>query len=48
LLIHGHNIYQATIKEAMNLCGLSIGKVRLPMDNLTEEEVAELREVGVL
>jgi 4-hydroxy-tetrahydrodipicolinate synthase len=47
LLIHGHNIYQATTKEAMNLCGLSVGKVRLPMDNLTEEEIAELREVLV-
>jgi 4-hydroxy-tetrahydrodipicolinate synthase len=47
LAVHGHNIYQATIKEAMNLCGLSVGKVRLPMDNLTEEEIAELREVLV-
>jgi dihydrodipicolinate synthase/N-acetylneuraminate lyase len=31
----------------MNLCGLNVGKVRLPMDNLTDEEVAELREVLV-
>jgi dihydrodipicolinate synthase/N-acetylneuraminate lyase len=48
LPIHGHNIYQATIKEAMNLWGLSVGKVRLPMDNnLTDEEIAELKEVLV-
>jgi dihydrodipicolinate synthase/N-acetylneuraminate lyase len=40
------NIYQV-IKEAMNRCGLSVGKVRLPMDNLTEEEISELREVLV-
>jgi dihydrodipicolinate synthase/N-acetylneuraminate lyase len=46
-MIHGHNIYQAVIKEALNLCGLSVGKVRLPMDNLTEEEIAELRQVLV-
>jgi dihydrodipicolinate synthase/N-acetylneuraminate lyase len=42
LPIHGHTIYQAVIKEAMNLRSLSVGKVRLPMDNLTEEENAEL------
>jgi 4-hydroxy-tetrahydrodipicolinate synthase len=47
LAVHGHNIYQATIKEGMNLCGLNGGKVRLPMDNLTNEEIAELREVLV-
>jgi hypothetical protein len=47
LLIHGHNIYQAIIKEAMNMCGLGVGKVRLAMDNLTEEEIVELREVLV-
>jgi 4-hydroxy-tetrahydrodipicolinate synthase len=47
LAIHGHNIYQAVVKEAMNLCGLSAGKVRLPMDNLKDDEILELREVLV-
>jgi 4-hydroxy-tetrahydrodipicolinate synthase len=47
LAIHGHNIYQAVVKEAMNLCGLNAGKTRLPMDNLTEDEIVELREVLV-
>jgi 4-hydroxy-tetrahydrodipicolinate synthase len=47
LAIHGHNIYQATVKEGMNLCGLSAGKARLPMDNLTVEEIEELRGVLV-
>jgi 4-hydroxy-tetrahydrodipicolinate synthase len=47
LAIHGHNIYQAVVKEAMNLCGLSVGKVRLPMDNMTAAEIAELKEVLV-
>jgi 4-hydroxy-tetrahydrodipicolinate synthase len=47
LAIHAHNIYQAIVKEAMNLCGLSAGKVRLPMDNLNDEEIGELKELLV-
>lgn len=39
------SIYQAILKEAMNLVGLRGGKVRLPMDNLNNEEIKELKQV---
>jgi len=45
-------VYQSITKEAMNLIGLSGGRVRDPMDNITSDEKAELKsilqELGVL
>jgi 4-hydroxy-tetrahydrodipicolinate synthase len=38
-------IYQGACKEAMNLIGLPGGKARAPMENLTAEEIEELRGV---
>ena len=38
-------IYQAVIKESMTLLGIPCGKVRGPVDNMTAEEIAELKTV---
>lgn len=40
-------LYQSIIKEAMDLTGMSVGKVREPMENITPAEKNELREVLV-
>lgn len=39
------SLYQSVIKKAMELLGLPGGVVREPLENLTGEEVAELKEV---
>jgi len=41
----GTPFYQSIIKTAMDLVGLPGGKVREPMENLTSEEVDEMREI---
>ncbi len=38
-------IYQAVIKECITLLGIPCGKVRGPVDNMTEEEIEELKPV---
>ena len=45
-------IYQSACKSAMNLIGLSVGRAREPMENITAEEKEKLRgvlkQIGVL
>jgi 4-hydroxy-tetrahydrodipicolinate synthase len=41
----GVPVYQSICKVAMDLVGLPGGKVREPMENLTEEERAELKQI---
>ena len=38
-------IYQAVIKECITLLGIPCGKVRGPVDNMTAEEIEELKNV---
>ena len=38
-------IYQAVIKECITLLGIPCGKVRGPVDNMTDEEINELKGV---
>jgi 4-hydroxy-tetrahydrodipicolinate synthase len=45
VVIAGLPIYQSVCKVAMELVGLPGGKVREPMENLTEEERAELKRI---
>ena len=40
-----HPVYQSVTKEAMTLLGVPGGKVRAPMDNLTSQEITELKKV---
>lgn len=52
ITIDGLPFYQSVCKEAMNLIGLPGGKVRDPMENITNEEKDELKgilkDMGVL
>jgi 4-hydroxy-tetrahydrodipicolinate synthase len=45
-------VYQSILKKAMEIVGLPGGIVRDPLDNITDEEVAELRgifrEIGII
>ena len=43
--IGGLPLYQTVIKESMKIIGLPMGRVREPMENLTDQEVEELRGV---
>ena len=38
-------LYQSVIKRAMEFLGLPGGVVREPLENLTDSEIAELKEV---
>lgn len=41
----GLTTYQCVIKEIMNILGVPCGKVRRPTENLTEEEIQELKGI---
>ncbi len=45
LPVGGQPIYQSFVKEAMKLVGLPVGKMMSPMYNLSDDEIAELKDI---